>query len=189
MEDFTMNGPRLLSRSSSNTKETSNQQQQSTNESDNDQQQQEDEDDEQTSRETGAASSSTLNKEPSKRVLVISKYLWDDPGSSNGEATIRIDQLPKNTTEMIPWEEFMKNDKGVTVSAEVCNNNEGLLVLVKSTTGTIDYRLQINKLYGPISSVKAIMKSKRLLIKLTKQFTLFNKSNLKAWPHPQKKLI
>lgn len=186
MEDYTMNQPRLLSKRIINDNNTDN-----------------------NTTTTAVIDNAMINTEDrredkvndvirptsiveQKRILNISKYLWDDPGSTDGIATIRIDVLPLNSTDNIPFENIRSYIHSDNIHTQILNNNEGLLIDIKTNATTdkttnINYRLKIDSLYGPITSIKVIIKSKRLLIKLTKKYTMFDKSNLKSWPYPQKK--
>lgn len=199
MEDYTMNGPRLLSRNGTTAieKEPSIYSQQPH------------------SDDSGCVKSndSSLNKneEPKRRVIPISKYLWDDPGSSNGIATIRVDSVatfkPKSS-ESIDWKiirPFITNidaslsgvgkDKDglyVKIKAEIAadrNSSASVLMDDPKQTISVEYVLQLQKLYGYVQKVECVSKEKRLLIRLYKQSTMFDKSNLKAWPQPQKKTV
>lgn len=170
MEDFTMNGPRLLSRSG--TSLVSQEDRQSS---------------EGDPASTASASirpiADSVESKPStpeKTTLLIARYLWDDPGDSSGVANIRIEQLPGlRSTETVLWKEIAVS----TASAEITEDG-GLLVIIR-TTSTFDYKLHIPRLYGEVTSVKTIIKpEKRLLVRLYKQK---GGSNVKAWPHPQKK--
>jgi hypothetical protein len=191
MEDYAMNGPRLLARSGAVNSSTGD------------------------AEGTSSASMSLVNGMPDgpetvvtaaatpkltqvKRVIYVTQYLWDDPGT--GKATIRIDHLPhpRRPGEQVPWKEA-----NVT---NVCVNviGEGLEAVLQSTasrptpveTGAhaadgsgCEYRLSIPKLYGPVTSAIAVSKPSRLLIRLEKRTTLLDRSNAKPWPHPQKKLL
>jgi len=194
MEDYTMNGPRLLSRGGKAV----------------DGEREDDGDDDaaiqagtSNTSASGAAPSASSEKQPPitatkksngssslKRSVPISRYLWDDPGdATTAVATIRIEQLPgpRSTDPMVPWK-----DASVTkVHAELLVNNndeqQGLLVTIE-TAATVDYELRMPKLYGRVAEVEAITKPKRLLLRLKKKKGFFDKTNLKAWPHPQKKI-
>lgn len=187
MEDFTMNQPRLLSKHIINTnKDNIN----NVNKAAFDENGTTNAEDRREHRVTGVVIPSSIIEQ--KRILNISKYLWDDPGSSDGIATIRIDVLPLNSTDNIPFENIRSYIHSDNIYTQILNNNEGLLIDIKTNATTdkttnINYRLKIDSLYGPITSIKVIIKSKRLLIKLTKKYTMFDKSNLKTWPYPQKK--
>ncbi len=115
----------------------------------------------------------------------ITKYLWDDPGDSTGIATIRIDSLPSlsNATELVGWNDVIIDQVDVNLAGE------GMQLRVYSPKAL--YELKIPKLYGDAASVKAVIKPKRLLIKITKKKTsIFSKqtNNLKAWPQPHRKI-
>lgn len=171
MEDFTMNGPRLLSRGGKAVDDSVLSSSISSN------------------HDTLTPSSNvSLNRKASsdlKRTLPITRYLWDDPGDSKGMATIRIDELPgKTSAETVAWKDI--NASITHISAALILDDEGMLVKIE-TSGDVDYQLRIPKLYGSVTQVEAISKSKRLLVRLKKKSGLFDKSNLKAWPHPQKK--
>lgn len=168
MEDFTMNGPRLLSRSGTPLQVV-----------------------QPNSAQEPAAEISALNppsgddiklkpRTPEKRTLLIARYLWDDPGDSSGIANIRIEQLPGvPSTETVSW----KDTEVSEASAEITGDG-GLLVLVR-TTSAFHYKLHIPRLYGEVTSIKTIIKpQKRLIVRLYKKKGFLN---VKAWPHPQKK--
>ena len=179
MEDYTMNQPRLLSRGgqpvqavSAGAVESSLQEKSSAVVSADGQEQK---------------TFSSIASVSGKRTLPISKYLWDDPGSSDGVATIRIDRLPsaRDSVETIEWK-----DAGVLeVQGQLLNDGTGLLVTVK-TDLEADYQLEFKRLYGKVAEVKTtvVRGNKRLLVRLKKQTGLFNKSNTVAWPHPHQKV-
>lgn len=172
MEDYTMNGPRLLSKGGVR--------QDIANES----QCIEDNATETVPRESPVATGETT---PSlKTTKTISKYLWDDPGDSSGVATIRIDTLPGNTkNENLAW----KDARIQTVSANL--EGEGLVVVAKSDDkDNTEYILRIPRLFDKASEVRAVIKAKRLLVKIQKKRSALNflgKSNLDPWPHPHRK--
>lgn len=169
MEDFTMNQPRLLAKGGQAIESSLSQRSSESN----------------TQGVLEPAVNNVSQKE--RRVIPITKYLWDDPGDSTGIGTIRIEHLQSLTTagseNMIEW-----NDVKV-VQIKSALQGGGLVVTV--ATDSVDYRLTIAKLYGPVSDVKAtvVKANKRLLVRLHKKTSLFDKSNLKAWPHPQKKVV
>jgi hypothetical protein len=198
MEDYTMNGPRLLSKGGKPVLESGRSSSSSTVQT---------EEEEEVGGELSASSSSSTT------IVVrhITKYLWDDPGdSSKGIATIRIDSLPSHHQPpvLVDWKD-VKIDK---VDAKLAG--EGLLVQVHSsssqqqqqqqqqqpqattttttTTTTTMYQLKIPKLYGDVVSVQAVVKPKRLLIKLTKKkasvLSRNKSSNMDAWPQPHRKI-
>jgi hypothetical protein len=196
MEDYTMNGPRLLSRNGTPVVN---------------------EDPSIASCqpepiESGCVKASDSNsmriEQPRRRVIPVSKYLWDDPGSNDGIATIRVDTLATfkaNCSESIEWKMVRPFITSIDASLTgVGKDKDGLFVKIQAVLGTsegigcstlidnlkqtrtVEYVLQIQKLYGHVQRVECVSKDKRLLIRLYKQSTIFDKSNLKAWPHPQK---
>jgi hypothetical protein len=176
MEDYTMNGPRLLSRNGESVED----------------------DGENVSMTSLCDSPATTSIEPvtsdcrrgpsekSRRTLQITRFLWDDPGdATKGIGTIRIDELPSSAKigEFLPWKEA--SECIVKTTAILMNGNEGVQVKLE-TRDEVDYILRIPKLYGAVAQVEAVPKNKRLLVKLTKKKRLLDRSNLKAWPHPHK---
>jgi hypothetical protein len=180
MEDFTMNGPRLLSRNGAAVDDGDDKgdgDEDVTNASVCDVSTAEDEDD---------IPGSTIVVDQSRRTVLVTRFLWDDPGdTTKGSGTIRIDELPScsASSEFVPWKEAA--DSIANIVAVLINNNEGLQVKIETIDG-VDYLLRIPKLYGEVTGVEATSKTKRLLVKLTKKRGLLDKSNLKAWPHPHK---
>jgi hypothetical protein len=170
MEDFTMNGPRLLSRSGTPLV------------SQEDIQYSEADPTVEGPASLSSSEDSAKSKPPTpeKTTLLIARYLWDDPGDSSGVANIRIDQLPGlRSTDTVQWKDIAVSD----ASAEITGDG-GLLVIVR-TTSTFDYKLHIPRLYGEVTSVKTIIKpQKRLIVRLYKKKGF---QNIKAWSHPQKK--
>lgn len=184
MEDYTMNQPRLLSKSSSG----------AVPEGDSKDSSMSDPNINVTKEPSSDTTSAGLKQR--KRVLPpppsreegtikISKFLWDDPGDAKGIGTIRIDTLPTKSGkgEPLTWQDAHVE----TIDASLVDDNRGLLVVVRTQDGT-NYRLHIPKLYGPVEAVKPVSKSKRLLVRLYKkrknQFYVTDKKNLQAWPHP-----
>jgi hypothetical protein len=122
-------------------------------------------------------------KKPSieRRTQHISRYLWDDPGDGAGIAIIRIDELPgKGSSETVPWKDANVSDW----TAKLIGDG-GLLLSGINQSEMIEYRLHIKQLYGSASNVEVVVKAKRLLVRIYKKK---DKTNMKAWPHPQKKL-
>jgi hypothetical protein len=170
MEDFTMNGPKLLSRSGTPLISQEDIQHPEAAPA-------------ATAPASNPSSVDSLNSKlstPEKTTLLIARYLWDDPGESSGVANIRIDQLPGlRSTDIVSWK-----DVAVSAASAEITEDGGLLVIVR-TTSTFDYKLHIPRLYGEVTSVKTIIKpQKRLLVRLYKKKGFIN---VKAWPHPQKK--
>ncbi len=175
MEDYRMNGPRLLSVNGQSIVDKGendpfdhgiNEQAAASNES--------------------APTRITL-QDPS--VKNITKYLWDDPGNVKGIATIRVDVLPGDR-----FGEFI-NISDVTIDdVQASLPGEGLLAKIATTSGAGDiqhYQLKINKLYGDAADVKVVIKPKRLLIKIHKKkhgFLSGNSDNMGAWPQPHRKV-
>ena len=196
MEDFTMNGPRLLSRNGTPVVHDDRSIDSHQPKSD----------------DSGCINASdsnpTKNEVQQRRVIPISKYLWDDPGSSDGIATIRVDTLPTfqaNCSDIIDWKIIRpfitsidasltgvgKDEGGLYVKFQaVIATKEGraLSALIDDSNQTIsvEYALKIQKLFGRVLKVECMSKDKRLLIRLYKQSSIIDKSNLKEWPQPQK---
>jgi hypothetical protein len=177
MEDYTMNGPRLLARNgvalpgkdNSAVSGFSAPVQDSTDEGD------------------------RSTKKATRRIVPVSQYLWDDPGKGTG--TIRVDHLPHPTK---PGEKRSWKDSGIArVRACLVSDGCGIEVVMEPESsdegsgggGAVEYRLVIPKLYGPVASVAAVTKPTRLLVNLEKRTTLLDRSNAMPWPHPQKKLL
>ena len=181
MEDYRMNGPRLLSRNGTSVgeeeKEDDTIADQATVDDDDNDSPQED--------ETKSKHNTVLT--PDTDVKNITKYLWDDPGDT-GIATIRIDVLPdKRPGEYID----IKDVKLDEVQASLAG--EGLLVKI-TVAGRGKFQLKISRLYGDAAHVKVIQKPKRLLVKIQKKKNSFlsstttSKSNLDAWPQPHRSI-
>jgi hypothetical protein len=179
MEDFTMNGPRLLSKNGMSVSATVTEAPEEAKEL------------EPTTSSSAPPTLPAVTPAPppaTSNSTPITKYLWDDPGDASGIATIRIDTLPpkgNNTSNLaVPWKDA--NIVQVTATLE----GEGLLVI--ATDGDKhEYRLSINRLFDKATQVRTVVKPKRLLIKIHKQrkghLNFLGKSNLEAWPHPQRK--
>jgi hypothetical protein len=195
MEDFTMNGPRLLSKGGKpvvggeDENENNDNNSGSTN---NSKKVVERQDSTASDSQTDGENYSAVNSNIKRKTLAISKYLWDDPGDKKGVATLRIETLPgRRTSETMEW----KDANVVEATAELIGETE-LLVVVKTKPKEQDadeqpqeYRLHIKQLYGKASSVQAIVKPKRLLVRLQKKKGfMMQLSNIAAWPHPQQKV-
>jgi len=186
MEDYTMNGPRLLSKGGKAVIGRSNENTGSTDGSTvSDELPVDPTTESQAAKETRPASSSTS----SPVIRHITKYLWDDPGdTTKGMATIRIDCLPSVqadpsvTAPLVEWKEVPVDNVEARLSGE------GLIVHVHSSQA--HYVLNIPKLYGDVASVRAVVKPKRLLIQLTKKrmavLSGIPTNNLDAWPQPHR---
>ena len=197
MEDYTMNGPRLLSKGGMPVKEGEQKnveseailsQASSTGSGDGNS-------DAAVANSVESSSNETRQKS-AKPTTNITKYLWDDPGT--GIATIRIDQLPigniggmggSKVGTMIDW----KDVQVIDVTSKLAG--EGLLVRIE-TEGHGSYQLKISKLYGDAAKVECIRKTKRLLVKIHKKKNAVlswmssssNKSNMDSWPQPHRKV-
>jgi len=117
----------------------------------------------------------------------ITRYLWDDPGNRKGIATIRVDVLPgEKFGELVDFGDVEIKDVTATLPGE------GLLAkIIVSDKEMPSYQLKIKKLYGDAADVKVIIKPKRLLIKVYKKkhgFLSKNDDNLGAWPQPYRKI-
>jgi hypothetical protein len=179
MEDFTMNGPRLLSKGGQQSSSIHH---------------------EENAFESASTPAEGILDEPipavgdpkpsstTRRILAVTKYFWYDSRDTKGVGTIRIDQLPGRTSTdpLIEWK-----DAGVTnvdgqfiPQGEGDNHNQTDLLVNITTDQDVDYRLHIPNLYGKVSKVATVIKSnKRLLIKLHKE-----KASI-IWPHPHQKKI
>lgn len=185
LEDYRMNGPRLLSRNGLSIDETA------ANYDDGN-----DDDDGEEKKTINVKQKynyfdddNNASKDNKEGHLVgiknITKYLWDDPGDSRGIGTIRIDVLPSSTSPFVGLQQQYIDVKDVKVEdfhATLIAGGGGLLVTIIVTDHGC-YQLKINKLYGYASDVKVITKQKRLLIKIYKK-----KKNLIAWLQPHKKV-
>jgi hypothetical protein len=166
MEDYRMNGPRLLSKGGQEVEDTS-------------------------ATSEGNILPAPTVAPPKTRILAqdpsiknITKYLWDDPGDYNGIATIRIDSLPSKNDKFVDWKDVKVED----ITADL--PGEGLLVKIVTDQGK--FQLKINKLYGDAAAVKTVSKSKRLLVRIYKKknavLAVMDTSNLDAWPQPHRKI-
>lgn len=158
-EDYVMNGPKLLSKGGvrvENDKSISVE-----DESDNN---------EETNTET---SQSVSEKRPTPQIQAstkITRYLWDD-GEGN-IAKIHIDTLPVSSTKTINWEDASVS----SVEARLIgDNNEGLFIgitysILDGTSNlTKKCHLHVAKMYGSAEDVKAMVKKRKLLVKITKK--------------------
>ena len=172
MEDYVMNGPRLLSRNGKKAEE---------------EQKIEDEFEGdakkapstfvKTTEIRSLAQSATTKRDGNS--VPLSKYLWDDDGNKEGTAKILIETLPgkKSTDSLLSWEGQGISKEDVIASL-VGINNEGLLVQVKRIEDGVEsrYHLFIPQLYNQVREVKTIVKKKKLVVKL------FKKMAGNAWP-------
>ena len=177
MEDYRMNGPRLLSVNGQSVvdKDENDQIDHGINEK-------------ATAAESNESAPTRITpQDPS--VKNITKYLWDDPGNSKGIATRRVDVLPGDK-----FGEFIDISDVTIEDVQASLPGEGLLtkIVTTSDTGaTKHYHLKINKLYGDAADVKVVKKPKKLLIKIHKKkhgFLSKNSDNMGAWPQPHRKV-
>ena len=166
MEDYTMNGPRLLSKGGKRMDAEIVT-----------------EDAEETILQPSSSyTSQVITQDVS--IASITKYQWDDPGDYNGIAHIRIDSLPLKNGRFVEWEDITVED----VHAELLG--EGLLVKLLCNEGR--YQLKIPKLYGDAAAVRTLIKPKRLLVRIYKKKNAVlvenDKANLEAWPQPYRKI-
>ncbi len=177
MEDYRMNGPRLLSKNGLSVLDDN----EDANPNDSD-------------GGNGAASDSNDSVAAPTRITAqdphvknITKYLWDDPGNAKGIATIRVDVLPgEKFGEFVDICDVQIKDVSATLPGE------GLLAKITVGDNTSpSYQLKIGKLYGDAADVKVIIKPKKLLIKIYKKkhgFLSKNRDNMDAWPQPHRKI-
>lgn len=179
MEDYRMNGPRLLSRNGLSIDETT------ANYGGNNDDEEEEKETINVNQKYNDFDYDNVSNEDEEVHLVniknITKYLWDDPGDSRGIGTIRIDVLPSSTSSQQQYID-VKDVTVEDVNATLIAGGRGLLVKIIVTDRGC-YQLKINKLYGDASDVKVIIKQKRLLIKIYKK-----EKNLTAWLQPHKKV-
>jgi hypothetical protein len=177
--------------------------------------------------------SSSHETKKKKPIRIISHYLWDDPGDPDkGIATLRIDSFPhwKDSTQRVPCQDLtilhahaellsLTEDRGEdtqeeeerhrhesTTTTQSPPQQQGLKIKIESVEAY--YELFLPALYGPVTTVKTIVKAHKVLIKLTKTktitatppptttgFFLFSSSpktkdkNLEVWPEPGRKVI
>ena len=124
----------------------------------------------------------------------IARYMWDDAAVASGCSDVGkllIDTLPNKPSSApdIKWEGAGIGRANVTASL-VGDDGRGLLIAIDRSdkaTGTQPkhYHLYIRRMYGEIAEVKVIVKAKRLLVKLIKKknrLNIWDKKNLKPWP-------
>jgi hypothetical protein len=200
MEDYTMNGPRLLSRLITTTSDDVLVDDDRTEENSSDAHAYPSATSrpsapdtepiqslplEKTSSSSAKSVANTGTQQRRRRVLLpISKYLFDD---SQSFATIRIDQLPvhgdgrdrlNNKASVLDWKDVDVVEFKSELIGGHDDGKQGLLVIV--TTGTdVDYQLHIRTLFASVINVQTTVpkNNKRLLVKLCKK-------HRKDWPHP-----
>ena len=170
--DYVMNGPRLLSKGGVRIEDDKDTTTTKTSDSSN-------------GIDNNGKERSVQTKQKSKKLYsstALTKYLWDDDGSSI--AKIHIDTLPVSAslTETITWE-----SAGITKANVDCrligDDNEGLYISILDQGGK-RYHLHVPKLYGEAESVKCIVKKHKLLVKITKKRLVYSnryKKNYSLW--------
>ena len=159
-EDYVMNGPKLLSKGGvrvDDEKSTSAAQDESDNA----------EERSTASGQSGSAKRATTQTQAS---TAITRYLWDD-GDGN-IAKIHIDTLPVSSTKTINWEDATVS----SVEARLIGPSyEGLFIGITYNTldGTSNLtkkcHLHVSKMYGNAEDVKAMVKKRKLLVKISKK--------------------
>eukprot|EP00984_Skeletonema_dohrnii_P017585 scaffold8055_cov115-Skeletonema_dohrnii-CCMP3373.AAC.2 len=159
-EDYVMNGPKLLSKGGVRVEdEKSNSS--VVDEAD-------------SAEERSSASSQSVSEKkqtPQMQASTpITRYLWDD-GEGN-TAKIHIDTLPVSSTKSINWEDASVS----SVEARLIgDNNEGLFIgityNIKDDTSNLTKKchLHVARMYGNADEVKAMVKKRKLLVKITKK--------------------
>jgi hypothetical protein len=169
MEDYAMNGPRLLSKNGQDMRNLSSART-ATSASDD------------SLTQASSSRQQSIQTTATKRVLPVTKYLWDDDGTAQ-MATIRIDKLPgglRSTDPPLAWAQVPVTE----LTAELTDTG-GLRVEIVTQLDW-NYRLEIVQLYGKAVHVQATRRPKRLLVKLTKPISATWAA--KPWPHPHKKV-
>lgn len=160
-EDYVMNGPKLLSKGGVRVDDdkSTNVEDESSNDAE--------------ERSTASSQSGSAIRPTSQTQMQastpITRYLWDD-GEGN-IAKIHIDTLPVSSTKTINWEDASVS----SVEARLIgDNNEGLFIgITYSLDGTSNLtkkcHLHVSKMYGNAEDVKAMVKKRKLLVKITKK--------------------
>jgi hypothetical protein len=174
MEDYAMNGPRLLSKNGQDMRNLSSARpaasSTATPASDD------------SLAQASSSRQQSIQTTATKRVLPVTKYLWDDDGTDR-MATIRIDKLPgglRSTDPPLAWAQVPVTE----LTAELTDTGGVRVEIV--TQLDWNYRLEIVQLYGKVVHVQATRRPKRLLVKLTKPMSATWAA--KPWPHPHKKV-
>lgn len=174
MEDFAMNGPRLLSKGGKpvvdDPKATMN----------------DDTHDEAAVpvQETAPTPIATLQQhQQHRRRIPITQYLWDDEGGKT--ATIIIDKIPggRSTDPTMAWSAASVDRVEATLTAD----HRGLQVVVFTPLLDWDYQLHVQPLFATATTVEALNKPKRCRIKIVKQSVSAIFSKYEKWPHAHKK--
>lgn len=138
-EDYVMNGPKLLKKSSvTKTPEVATSIQ--------------------------AATKKTVgNSNP------INRYLWDDDGNDNGIAKIYIDTLPGKTPVPFADAKITKADVMSKIVGDSNSGLILQLRGNVGGEKEIRYHLYVPRMFGEVEEVKTIVKAKKLIVKLTKK--------------------
>ena len=124
--------------------------------------------------------------------------MWDDDAGDGVSgvsevARIYIDQLPSRLTggPPIPWTGcgITRSDVDATLLGTGSGAGRGLLIRVRRPSATdgepSEYHLHEPRMYGVAESVRVVVKSKRLVVKIKKKrnrLGTWGKSNLRPWP-------
>jgi hypothetical protein len=124
------------------------------------------------------AATTRPSQEMTKVTIPITKYLWEDTDTIS---KIRIESLPmtvrhvdgtsEQTTTTIPWSQA--NIPRSNIHIRIRQDRQGFVLLLKrqQSSQEVDethYLLQISNLYGRIDAATTVWKSNRLLVKLIK---------------------
>ena len=202
MEDYVMNGPKLLAKggkrvennngvTKSNGGESNANDQDGTGSSP-----AESSNDDGTNDGNGNNEPSVPSRPPSlpSNSVPIARYMWDDEAVAAGCSDVgklMIDTLPNKPSSApdIKWEGAGIGKINVTATL-IGDDSRGLLIAIDRSdkaTGMQPkhYHLYIRRMYGDVAEVKVVVKAKRLLVKLVKKknrLNLWDKKNLKPWP-------
>jgi hypothetical protein len=124
------------------------------------------------------AATTRPSQEMTKVTIPITKYLWEDTDTIS---KIRIESLPltvrhvdgtsEQSAATIPWSQA--NIPRSNIHIRIRNDRQGFVLQLKrqQSSQEVDethYLLQISNLYGKIDAATAVWKSSRLLVKLIK---------------------
>mmetsp|Transcript_18716 Transcript_18716/g.40523 ORF Transcript_18716/g.40523 Transcript_18716/m.40523 type:complete len:393 (-) Transcript_18716:585-1763(-) len=128
----------------------------------------------------------------------VARYMWDDTAVTSGCSDVGklyVDTLPNKPSSApdISWDKAGISKAEVTAQL-LGDEGRGLLIRITRTaaTGTEprSYHLYVRRMYGSVAEVKVVVKAKRLLVKLIKKrsrLNLWDKTNLKPWPQLSEK--
>ena len=203
MEDYVMNGPKLLAKGGKRVEDESNGTTKSNGDECNDVDQggpnnssPTDSNDNNDDAAGNNAPPSVPSRPPSlpSNSVPIARYMWDDEAVTSGCSDVGkllIDTLPNKPSSApdIKWE-GAGIGKGNVTATLIGDDSRGLLIAIDRSdkaTGMQPrhYHLYIRRMYGDVAEVKVVVKAKRLLVKLVKKknrLNLWDKKNLKPWP-------